>query len=354
MSSATFISAPPGDVGSPPASRVRRVSPLRRLMARPELGAVAGAIAVWAFFAIVAGDKGFLTKAGTANYLDVAASLGILAVAVSLLMIAGEFDLSIGSTVGASSMTIALLTTEYHWGIWPALAAAAGVALAIGFVNGLLVIRTGLPSFIITLGTLFVVRGVTIGVAKAITGFTQVGGIDEASGYGSAHSLFASEISGFSVSIAWWIGVALVATWVLLRTRFGNWIFGTGGSTVAARNLGVPVARVKISLFMTTALAAWLVSALEVIQFTGADVLRGEQREFDAIIAAVIGGTLLTGGYGSAIGAVFGALIFGMAQQGIVFAGAPADWYQAFLGGMLIVAVLVNNLIRRKAAEAPR
>lgn len=355
MSSATSASAPPSGTAPPsPTDRVRHVHPMRRLLGRPELGAVAGAIAVWVFFAIVAGDSGFLTKDGTANYLDTAAMLGILAVAVSLLMISGEFDLSIGSVVGATSMTTALLTVEFGWGIWPALTVSLLVALGIGFVNGMLVIRTGLPSFIVTLGTLFVVRGMTIGVAKGVTGFTQVGGIDMSPGFGSAHWVFGGEIGGFSISVGWWLAFALVATLVLLRTRFGNWIFGTGGSASAARNLGVPVARVKMTLFMTTAFAAWLVGTLEVVQFSSADVLRGRLREFDAIIAAVIGGTLLTGGYGSAIGAVFGALIFGMAQQGIVFAGAPADWYQAFLGGMLIVAVLVNNLIRRKAAEAPR
>jgi simple sugar transport system permease protein len=351
--------APPGAVGPAARGEVRdermhSSGALRRLLNRPELGAVAGAITVFVFFAAMAGDSGFLTKAGTSTYLTVAAYLGILAVAVSLLMIAGEFDLSIGSMVGACSMTTAMLSSHYHWGVWPALAASLALALGLGFVNGLVVVRSGLPSFIVTLATLFILRGATIGISKAISGSTQVSGVDAAGGYGSAHTLFAGTIDGFSVSILWWVGAALLATWVLLRTRMGNWIFGTGGSAVAARNLGVPVARTKIVLFMSTAAAAWLVSTLEVVQFTGADVLRGQNREFEAIIAVVIGGTLLTGGYGSAIGAVFGALIFGMAQQGIVFAGAPADWYQAFLGAMLLAAVLVNSYIRRKAAETPR
>jgi simple sugar transport system permease protein len=141
---------------------------------------------------------------------------------------------------------------------------------------------------------------------------------------------------------------------VLLRTRVGNWIFGAGGAPDASRNLGVPVDRLKIGLFMTTAFAACLVAILQVTKFTGADVLRGTGQEFVAIIAVVIGGTLLTGGYGSAIGAVFGALIFGMVRQGIVITGVNADWFQVFLGAMLIIAVLINNYIRRKAAEAKR
>jgi simple sugar transport system permease protein len=153
------------------------------------------------------------------------------------------------------------------------------------------------------------------------------------------------------VGIAWWVAFALIATWVLLRTRFGNWIFAIGGDENAAREMGVPVERVRVALYLLTAFAAWLVATLQVMSSGGADTLRGEQREFFAIIAAVIGGTLLTGGYGSAIGAVFGALIVGMVQQGIVFTGADSDWFLVFLGAMLIAAVLVNNWLRRRASE---
>ncbi|MEE9278040.1 MAG: ABC transporter permease, partial [Dehalococcoidia bacterium] len=234
--------------------RVGRRNVVRQLLGRPELGAVAGAIIVWAFFAITAGDNGFLSERGTASYLEVSAELGIMAVAVALLMIGGEFDLSVGSVIGASSMTIAILTTESGWNIWPAILAAFAVALAIGFVNGMLVVKTGLPSFIITLGALFAVRGATIGLTREITGRTQVPGVDEAGGFGLAEDIFTTEISGeFAISIVWWLGLAAIATWILLRTRFGNWIFGAGGSKEAARNAGVPVDRVKIMLFMTSA-----------------------------------------------------------------------------------------------------
>ncbi len=154
------------------------------------------------------------------------------------------------------------------------------------------------------------------------------------------------------MSIVWWLVLATLATWVLLRTRYGNWVFGAGGAPDAARSMGVPVKRVKISLFMATAAAACLVAILQAVQFTGADTLRGELQEFRAIIAVVIGGTLLTGGYGSAIGAVFGALIFGMVRQGIVMTGVDADWFQVFLGAMLVIAVVFNNYVRKKASEA--
>ena len=338
--------------------RIRRTSALRRLLSRPELGSAGGVVLVWIFFAIFAGAQGFLTLKGTATYLEVSAELGILATAVALLMIGGEFDLSVGSIIGAAGMMTTILAVELGWSIWIALLASLILCLIIGFLNGYLVVSTGLPSFIITLGSLFMIRGATIGVTRMITGRTQIGHLDDAAGFGLAKALFASDLviggAKFPISILWWLGLAALATWVLLRTQVGNWIFGTGGEKNAARMVGVPVNRLKIGLFMTTATAAWLVATIQAVAFTGADVLRGEQREFFAIIAVVIGGTLLTGGYGSAIGAVLGALIFGMVRQGIVFAGVDADWFQVFLGAMLVGAVLINNYIRKRALEAKR
>ncbi len=327
---------------------------MRRILHRPEFGAACGVIAIWLFFSLYAGGSGFLSWAGSATYLEIASELGILAAAVSLLMIAGEFDLSVGSMIAASGMTISLLCERLGWSIWAGIAVAMVLSLAVGFANGLVVVRTGLPSFIVTLGSLFILSGGTIGMTRLITGRTQVGGLQEALHYGSAQAVFASRIGGFSVSIFWWVGITAVATWVLLRTRFGNWIFGAGGAPDAARNLGVPVRRVKISLFMTTSLCACLIATFQVVKFTGADVLRGTGKELEAILAAVLGGTLLTGGHGSIIGAAFGALLFGMVQQGIVFAGVDSDWYKVFLGVMLIVAVLVNTYVRGRMVEARR
>ena len=320
------------------------------------MGAIAGAVVVWVIFAVIAGDRGFLTKRGTANYLEVSAELGILAVSVALLMIGGEFDLSIGSTIGACGMIIAILSSEYGWNYWPAILAALVFAVVIGVVNGVVVVKTGLPSFIVTLATLFMIRGATIGITRKITGRTQVGGLKDLPGYETAEKVFSSEVHVFgqdwAISIVWWLALTAVATWVLLRTRFGNWIPGIGGSLQASRNLGVPTTRVKITLFICTAVSAWLVATIQVTSFAGADVLRGTYREFYAIVAVVIGGTLLTGGYGSALGAALGALIFGMVQQGIIFAGIDADWFQFVLGGMLLAAVLINRFVRSRAVLA--
>lgn len=335
--------------------RLAEAGMLKRLMSRPEVGALAGAIVVWIFFAVVA-PTGFLSLRGLASYLEVSAQLGILAVAVAMLMIGGEFDLSIGSVVGFSGVTMAILGTQLGIPLPIGAVIALVLALGIGWINGYMVVKTKLPSFIITLGSLFIVRGVTIGTTRLITGRTQIGGLDDLAGYGFMRTLFGADIPilgvGFSVSILWWLLLGAVATWILLRTRIGNWIFGAGGAAQAARQVGVPVNRLKIGLFMGTAFAAWLLATIQIITVKSADTLRGEQQEFLAIIAVVIGGTLLTGGYGSAIGALLGALIFGMVRQGIVFAGVDADWFQVFMGAMLVIAVLVNNYIRKRAEAA--
>jgi simple sugar transport system permease protein len=324
---------------------------LNKLLATPELGAIAGAILVWVIFAITAGER-FRGLEGTAAVLNAAAPLGILAIAVTLLMIGGEFDLSVGSTIGLAGMTLLLLTRHFGWNLWFALIVTVLLCIAVGLANGFLVVRTRLPSFIVTLGTLFILRGITIAVPRLLTRRTQLGGLERVPGYESAQTILASQpFAGFRISVLWWIATAGLASWVLLRTRFGNWIFATGGHADAARRMGVPVDRVRIALFTCTAMAACLVGVMQAVQFTGADALRGEQQEFRAIVASVIGGTLLTGGYGSALGAVLGALIFGMVQQGIVITGIDADWFQVFLGVMLVVAVLVNANLRRVLAE---
>lgn len=352
------MNATQGSAGNAAASeRMLRVNPLRRFLIRPETGAVAGSVAVWIFFAIVAGSSGFVTMRGTSSYLSVASELAIQAIPVALLMIGGEFDLSVGSTVGACGMTIAILTTQYGWNVWAAIVAALVLAVLIGMLNGYLVLRTGLPSFIVTLGTSYILLGLTTGLTTVLTGLTVVNGVDQAPGFSAAHTIFATALGGgqqFPIEMLWALALGAAATWLLLNTRFGNWIFGVGGDANAARNVGVPVTRVKILLFVGTAVCSCLLAIIQVMTFTGADVLRGQGNEFYAIVSAVIGGVLLTGGYGSAIGAMFGALAFGIVEEGIVFAGVDADWYKAVVGVILLLAVLLNSYVRKLAMEARR
>jgi simple sugar transport system permease protein len=336
--------------------RLSSASLVNRLVVRPEIGALLGAVVVFVFFSIVA-DK-FLTLSGVATWLDDSATLGIMAVAVALLMIGGEFDLSAGVMTASTALVTAIFATQVGLNVWFALLLSLVFALGVGALNGWLVVRTGLPSFIVTLGTFLALQGLNLGVTRLITGSVQVTGIRAADGYESAGFVFASWVdtgdTNFQVSILWWLGFTAVAAWLLLRTKFGNWIFAVGGAAPSARAVGVPVARTKILLFMGTAFAGWLVGSINILRFTTVQANQGIGLELQFIIAAVVGGCLLTGGFGSAIGAAIGALIFGMARQGIVFADWNSDWFMLFLGAMLLGAVLVNNTFRRRAERVRR
>ncbi|WP_410580084.1 ABC transporter permease [Amycolatopsis sp. lyj-108] len=336
--------------------RIAKPRLLDRLVVRPEIGALLGAVVVFLFFTLVTDQ--FFSGSGVATWLDDASTLGIMAVAVSLLMIGGEFDLSAGVMTASTALVTATLATEAGWNVWLALFASLVFALAVGAFNGWLVMRTGLPSFIVTLGTFLALQGLNLGVTRLVTGTVQVSGMRSTDGYESAGFVFASTVdiggTAFQISIVWWIGFAVLAAWLLVRTRFGNWIFAVGGSAQSSRAVGVPVVRTKIMLFMTTALAAWLVGSINILRFASVQANQGIGLEFQYIIAAVIGGCLLTGGFGSAIGAAIGALIFGMARQGIVFARWDSDWFMLFLGVMLLSAVLVNNAFRRRAERVRR
>lgn len=356
--------------------RLREIPWLSRLLARPELGAIAGTILVFVFFAVTAGGSGLFSAKGIVNFLEVSAQLGILAVAVTLLMIAGEFDLSVGSMIGFAGIVIAIPAVMWGWPVWSTILLAFAMAVLVGYLNGIVVVRTKLPSFIVTLGSLFVLRGLTLGLTRLLTGRTQVSGLHDLSAHDWLAPFFSSvvgrnvvdwlasvgviglrpdgqpSIQGVPLSIFWWVGLTLIAAWVLSRTRFGNWIYACGGDANAARNVGVPVARTKIILFICTAAAATLFAAIQVLTAGSADTLRGTQKEFEAIIAAVIGGTLLTGGYGSAIGALFGSLIFGLVQMGIFYTGVDTDWFKLFMGLMMVIAVLFNSYVLRRATES--
>jgi len=311
---------------------------------------------IFVFFAVQ--SPVFRSVRGVANWLDPASTLGIMAVAVALLMIGGHFDLSAGVMTGTTALTVGIVSTEFGLNIWLAIGIALVLALAIGFCNGWLVTRTGLPSFIITLGTFLMLQGLNLGLTKYFTGTVTASGIGSAPGYDSAKAVFASTVtfvgSPFRIAILWWVLFTVLATWVLLKTRFGNWVFATGGDEVAARNVGVPARRTTITLFMTTAAAAWFVGTTLAVRLTSVQANAGIGNELIYIVAAVIGGCLLTGGFGSAIGASLGALIFGMAQLGIVYLGWNSDWFYFFLGAMLLLAVLANRLVRRYAEAARR
>lgn len=312
---------------------------------RPEAGGAISAILVFIFFAVAAGQNGFLTPLGTANWLDTASDLGIVALPIGMLMIAGEFDLSVGAVVGTSSMIVAMCSGYYSLDPWIGIVIALVVGAAIGALNGLIVIKTRLPSFIVTLAMMLMVQGGMLGIAIALTGSSSISAVSS----GSAQAIFASDFNQFHVSIMHWIILTVIATYVMQRTAFGNWVYATGGNGVTARLAGVPVARVKMILFICTSLAAVLSGINETLTFQNGNITLGSQYVFTGIAAAVIGGVLLTGGYGSPVGTVFGALTYGIVSLGVFFLGWNADLTDLFVGLLLLLAVLANHRLRQLA-----
>jgi simple sugar transport system permease protein len=336
--------------------RVARIGLLQRLVVKPELGSLIGAIIIFVFFSLL--SDVFRSTNGIANWLDPASTLGIMAVTVALLMIGGHFDLSAGVQTGTAGLATGMLTTYYGLNTFVALFLSLLLVLAIGFVNGYLVVRTKLPSFIITLGMFLMLQGLNLGITKLVTNTVQVNNFDQVGGYKVLHSIMASTVTiagtPFQIAIVWWIVFTIVGSWLLLKTRFGNWIFAVGGDSNSANNVGVPVGRTTIILFMITSFGAWFVGNTQIVRLTSIQAQTGFGQELIYIVAAVIGGCLLTGGFGSAIGASLGALIFGMTSQGIVYAGWDADWFKFFLGAMLLLAVLSNQYVRRFAEQTRR
>jgi len=358
-----------------PDERVKEMSPFRRFLIRPELGSIAGTILVFFFFFLMARDSGMFSPAGVLNWSVVSAQFTIIAVGACLLMIAGEFDLSVGSMIGFAGMSIALLSIYLGWPIWLAIIATFILCMGIGALSGWLVIKTGLPSFIVTLAFLFILRGLTIFAAIATTRKTIIGGVRDAAEGDWLAPLFGGKIltgffqwmgdngwietfsrgtregqpvvEGVPMLVVWAIALVIFGHVLLTKTRFGNWIFASGGDAQSARYTGVPVNRVKIIMFMFTAFCACVFATSQVMEFGSAGADRGLLKEFEAIISVVIGGALLTGGYGSVIGAALGALIFGVVQQGLFFAGVESSLFRVFLGVILLLAVILNTYIRR-------
>jgi simple sugar transport system permease protein len=335
--------------------RLVRVGVAARLLTRPDIGAFLGALAVFFAFGYFARAVDWLGDPGiAAGWTDQAAQYGIVAVPVALLMIGGEFDLSAGVMIGSSGLLLGYLTTHTGLNVWPAILIVLAFGVAVGLVNGVTVVKTKLPSFIVTLATFFVLQGVNAAGTLKLTGTTAIENIDSASGFSSARRLFAGDLTqyDYKVKVLWWIGLTLVGAWLLAKTRFGNWIYSAGGDRVAARNVGVPVVRTKIALFVMTSTTAALMGIIEALELRSMEANEGIGLEFIFIICAVVGGCLLTGGYGSVIGTFFGAAMLGMVQLGIVDAQWDSNWTYTFQGAILFAAVMLNTFIRSRAQRA--
>jgi len=318
---------------------------LDNLFRRPEAGAVLGMVFVTLFFTAFGGEH-FFSFGGSASWLNVAANLGIIAIPIGFLMIAGELDISIGAMVPAASMIMGIVSGNFEMPIWVGVLTTLGFSLVVGLVNGWLVVRTNVPSLIVTMGTLFATAGLTLFGSIVLTGTTAV----SLQAPDWARNVFGSFIGdSFQVIIFWWLGFTALCIYFLHYSPWGNWVFALGGDRVSARNAGIPTDKLTIGLFVLSSVASGFVGMCQTILFNSAQVSTGTSFIFNSIISVVIGGVLLTGGFGSVIGIFFGTITFAIVNQGIYFTSFDRNLSSLIIGVMLLVAVLMNNTFRTLA-----
>jgi simple sugar transport system permease protein len=318
---------------------------LRRPLQRPELASLGGLVAAFAVFSIMRSDL-FLTQENGVNVASLAAQYGVVAVGVTVLMIAGHFDLSVGTIVGLTGWSMYYFGNEL--GMSPILTILCTLAFgtALGAINGIIQVRTGLPSFIITLATSLVYRGI---LTMKTSGFPVVVKFPDS----YAQIIAGKHLFGFRMSLLWFLVLAALATFFLLRTRMGNWTFAIGQNVTASRNLGVPVAKVTVTLFAMSGFTSAVAGVIVAVQYFSIDANRGVGWELIAIAMAVIGGTLLTGGYGSVLGTVLGAFMYAIVSTGLLLIGLQGYWVNIFLGIVVLVAVLINRIVINKFVMSP-
>jgi simple sugar transport system permease protein len=331
-------------ISAPLTRRVVYGEAVRRFMLRPEATALAAVVILFVVFTALSPQL-FPTKLTYISIMAVASELGIVSIGVTLLMIGGHFDLSVGAVLGLTSYVAVELMRDY--GVPPVLAAPAAVLVgaALGAINGALVVRFRIHSFVVTLGTMLIWRGVLIALTG---GFPMMVSVPQV----FKDAMSGPLLDGFRMSMVWFFVIGALGTFLLSRTRFGNWVQARGQNEQAARNLGVPVDRVTIILFMLTSALGAVSGVIQVARFSSVDALRGDGMELQAVAVTVIGGTLLSGGYGSVIGTILGAITFGMIQVGLVLAGAPGHFFKTLTGGIVVAAVILNTAVARRMARS--
>ena len=329
---------------------------------RPEVGAFAGLIIVFLFFTWFGWDRNFLSPLAAAAWLNFASTVGIIAIPIGFLMIAGELDISVGAMVPASKIILATATGYYGLDIWVGILITFGMAAAVGWINGMLVVRTNVPSLIVTLATLFAVAGLTLFLSLYLTDTTQLALRDDDTRptveflMGNYHTLQFGEDGltlwrGLQSSVFIWFALAAACYYFLHMSPWGNWVFALGGDAESARNAGIPIDRLKIGLFIMTAMAAALTGMCETILSNSASTTTQFTLIFNTIIAVVVGGVLLTGGFGTVAGIFFGTATLAIVQQGINYTQFDRNLSNLIIGIMLLIAVLMNDTFRNMATS---
>jgi simple sugar transport system permease protein len=335
MSSQSVDAAGGAAVAAPPRRRGPR-SILLRVFAIQELGVLVAGIVIGTVFAFLSPQ--FLTAASAGSILASAVQFGMVGLGVTILMISGEFDLSVASVYSLCPLVMASLWIDHGFNVFVALGLALTFALGIGLLNGLATLLLGIPSFIITLATALFWAGVSLNLTGGypISFFGDSPVMDWLGTAEIGHSKI-------SVSILWLIGLATILAGVLRLTAVGNWIFACGGDGRAARAMGVPVARVKVGCFLLSSFLAALTGIIQFGSFGSATPTQGSDLALTAIVVAVVGGGSLMGGRGSIVGALLAAIVLGMSYTGLILSGVSTTWFQSFVGFLLLFAVIINQ-----------
>jgi len=307
-----------------------------RIRKYPGFGVLIAFLVVFAIFSVIAPK--FLTLGNLTGVFTIVSELGIVTIGVTFLMIAGEFNLAVSGIYVFSAFLFATLANNIYSPL--ALLITLVIASFWGFVGGIITLRMRIPSFITTLGLLMFLRGIMLAITKGSSVVYK--------GDPTVPTMLSRFMGpGFRPSHFWFIALVLLFAFILTRTRYGNWVFATGGAKEVARTMGVNVDRIKLINFTISGLLAGLSGCIVLSRFRVANPSFGFGLELEAIAAAVIGGAFLMGGYGTIIGAALGAFLVGMIRIGLILAGAPPYWYQAFVGAILVIAAIINHKLRR-------
>jgi len=318
--------------------RARGPGRLARIVRHKDVSIFLLTVALMAIFSLV--NPLFPTWDNVSVLLKTMPELGLIAIGMTMLIIAGEFDLSVGSTFALAPFVMAYVAERLGVNAFLAFLACIAVGVAIGWLNGFITTKIGISSFITTLGTMMALRGL---VLLASAGFPEAFQRDRL-----VAQVFNGSIGSFPIQFLWFIGLAAVLWLVLENHRFGNWTFVTGGNRGASVAMGISVDRVKIANFMIVGGLAAMAGAIQVFRMGSAYSNAGEGMELSAIAATVIGGTMLTGGAGTMVGTVMGTLILFSVENFLILSRAPAFWFRFFVGVIVIVAASVHLLVQGK------
>jgi ribose/xylose/arabinose/galactoside ABC-type transport system permease subunit len=312
---------------------------LKSLLSRSEIsGLIMFAIIVLGFHLWT---SYFISVDNLGVILGVAPEIGLVALGVAVLMISGEFDLSVGSVFALAPM-LAVILMRTSLNPWIAIVISLSATMGIGYINGFITLKFEIPSFVTTLGMLFIARSATLILS---------GGFPPPFPPEVPVDVFVLKVGTLRISLAWYLAIAILLIVFLQKTNLGSWIYATGGGKEAAKNMGINTSRIKIISFMICSFLAGFAGIIQTFRLQAALPSIGIGLELEAIAAAVIGGCLLTGGVGTMIGAVIGALLIRVIDNGLIMARVDANYFKAAIGGLTILAVVMNTYIGKIANE---